>query len=126
MYQVLENERECTTSLFNNEVEELYNKVEEYARNNYLYNGVFEDCYYVTYKDKAYELRRFFGPDILYSITRLKEFKSEYIMLENVFNGILTESEKELKDKIDSIRNDILSLHDQGVPYSLIRRSIKF
>ena len=113
------------TSFVEPRVEDLYRKVEDYVRRNYIYNYVFEDGFLVGYKNEGYELKRVFGPCVLYSLAKLGDYSPDYIDLERVMSDELTQKEQEVKNRIDQINYDIEELVYEGVPRSLIRRAIK-
>ena len=113
------------TNLVEPRVEDLYRKVEDYVRRNYIYNCVFEDGFLVGYKNEGYELKRAFGPCVLYSLAKLGDYSPDYIDLERVMSDELTQKEQEVKNRIDQINYDIEELVYEGVPRSLIRRAIK-
>ena len=113
------------TSFVEPRVEDLYRKVEDYVRRNYIYNYVFEDGFLVGYKNEGYELKRVFGPCVLYSLAKLGDYSPDYIDLERVMSDELTQKEQEVKNRIDQINYDIEELVYEGVHRSLIRRAIK-
>ena len=113
------------TSFVEPRVEDLYRKVEDYVIRNYIYNYVFEDGFLVGYKNEGYELKRVFGPCVLYSLAKLGDYSPDYIDLERVMSDELTQKEQEVKNRIDQINYDIEELVYEGVPRSLIRRAIK-
>ena len=82
------------TSFVEPRVEDLYRKVEEYVRRNYIYNYVFEDGFLVGYKNEGYELKRVFGPCVLYSLAKLGDYSPDYIDLERVMSDELTQKEQ--------------------------------
>ena len=71
MYKFLESDNYYFTSLTHPELVNLYETVENYVKRNYLYNMELDDAYLVAYNHKGYELRRFYGPEVFYSLTNL-------------------------------------------------------
>ena len=122
--ELLNNEKPFITSFSIKEVENLYFEIDNYVKSNYLFVKE-DDRYYIKYNNNFYECGFYYGPDILFYLRFIgKQNIKEYVDYEDFKMGRISETQKEIKDQINSINDAIESLTHKGISRKLIKQSI--
>ena len=108
-----------------NKLDELYHKIEEYAKRNELYLSE-ESDYYLKFDDKFYKVGYTYGPDQFYFIERVDEEVLYYVDYDFLDFNIISMSNMRLKKRIDDINRMVLELESEGYSKKLIKKAIKF
>ena len=124
LFDVL-NKRINVTSDGNNELKSLYNLVDKYVNDNYLFNYK-DDIYYFKYKDKVYMIGYYYVYDDFYYLREAKNYEDKYVMdYKNIINNDISESQLQRKNMIDQIKSEIKFLKENGVSNDALKRSLK-
>lgn len=119
-----DEERWYVTSISNPRLADLYQLVDDYTKRNLIGIYVFGDGFLISYKGEGYSLDRVYGPDVLYTLSKLGDCNSNYIEIENVLQDKLTPKQQDIKDRIERIKYEIAELEYEGVSKSLIKKYI--
>ena len=112
------------TSLNNEAVELMFNKVDNYVKSNYLFINS-EDKYYLKYNGRFYIIGFFTGPEILYYIRICNDKNvNEYVDYNDFKYGKINEDQQDIKNQIDGINDTIRQLEEKGVSRRLLKKSI--
>ena len=125
IFNRVNSEKIYLTSVRSDEVKDLYELVDRYVNENYLYTGD-RDEYYVSFNNRLYVIGFFYGPDILYYIRLAhKDELSNYLYFEDVLNNRISENDEDIRTRIENIKMQIRLLEDEGVSKSTIKRALK-
>ncbi len=124
--EYLDKDINLLTSVSNEWIEKLYDKVNNYVKNNYLLEGE-NDEYVIKYKNIYYEIGYFYGPDLFYFIKKVENQENikSYIEYTLVKYNLLSMKQIKTKIIIERINESIASLKSDGVSKRLLKKSIK-
>ena len=113
--------------LFDGEVKELFELVENYMKSCYLYNENGEDKYYFKLKGMCFSVEMSYAQDRTYWVKKNSSvLPEECIDLEDIIKGVIRDdSIRERKEKLDIINATLQGLKEAGVSQSLIRRAVR-
>ena len=118
-------EKEFVSNMGNKSVEDFYKTVDNYMKGNYLCD-INQDVYFVRVLEDLFEVGFISWEDDFYYIkvaTATPEMK--IYNLDDILANRISEKERLIKEKIDLIRSKVEELKEEGVPFKLVKNSIK-
>ena len=105
----------------------LYDVIEEYAQNNYIYlteNNEYSGSYKIKYNGIGYEIGCMVGQGTLFFCGRINNPDNTFIE----YNDILLNKKQPHTDEINKILEELTTIvayyHEQGIPIPALKRSL--
>lgn len=115
-------DHERLTSIFHEELDELFKEIDSYVKRNHLYNvNSYGEVYNFTYHGNGYEIKDLSGPDELHVIRKV-DYSDKYFSIYDVRENRLSPYDAYLYDKVESIFLSISELSEEGIPLDYIKR----
>ena len=117
--------KDCISNFTNKSVELFYKTVERYMKSNYLCERE-EETFFVQVGQDIFEVGYAFWDEEFYYIKVCDPTKvKKSYKLGDILANRITEKERLIKEKIEVINQTVAELEGDGVPFKLIRSSIK-
>ena len=118
------NKLEEGQTLFDEELNELYDVIDKYMKGCYLFSD--SGSYNFKLKGKCFEIHESFAQDRTCYVKRTSKVTvEECIDLEDIVKGIIKDTElRERKEKLDALRAMVRGLEESGISRTLINNCI--
>lgn len=108
-------------------IEYLYRAVDYYVNNNYIYfdDGELDNCYYIKYNNRFYEIGIFAGQGIYFYVKLVNKEVNNYIDFIDIVNNKRKDKANDIDNKMAKIKYLIDTLNGIGVPVPVIKSKIE-
>ena len=105
----------------------LYTVIDNYATKNYIYSlpSEYGEKYYFKINDIGYEISYMSGQGTVFFINRVKiNDEIQFIDFNDIINNKKQSNVDEITIKLNEIKNKILQLYQNGIPYNAIENCL--
>lgn len=116
------NSHEILSSIFHEELDQLFREIDSYVKRNHLYNvKSYGELYNFNYHGNGYEIKDLSGPDELHIIRKV-DYSDKYFSIYDVRENRLSPYDAYLFDKVEGIFDSISELDSEGVPLDYLKK----